>query len=172
MQLKNKQQQQKQFNRTKERFFRQNFREVWMTCSLEYVSYHTTDLYQILLVFYHVRVTHSCFHIQIQPHTFIHTCKNCDCPKNNIKDKLTPLEEADKTQWISTSWHILCLFPGLSFSSVSIQRKCYDGKFHNWPTTYIPTWIQEPISANQTGNLIWNFLAISSHKNNNNKILW
>ena len=44
MQLKNKQQQQKQFNRTKERFFRQNFREVWMTCSLEYVSYHTTDL--------------------------------------------------------------------------------------------------------------------------------
>ena len=115
-------------------------------------------------------VTHSCFH-KIQPHTLIHTCKNCDCPKNNIKDKLTP-QEADKTQWIPTSWHILCLFPGLSFSSVWIQRKCYDGKFHNWPTTYIPTWIQEPISANQIGNLIWNFLAISSHKNNNNKILW
>ena len=172
MQLKNKQQQQqqKQFNRTKERFYRQNFREVWMTCSLECLILCNRSLANPVGVL--SCESHAFSFHKIQPHTLIHTCKNCDCPKNNIKDKLTPLEEADKTQWIPTSWHILCLFPGLSFSSVWIQRKCYDGKFHNWPTTYIPTWIQEPISANQIGNLIWNFLAISSHKNNNNKILW
>lgn len=52
---------------------------------VQHISYHTIDLQQILLVFCHVRVTHSCFHIQTQPHIFIHTCNNCDCPKKQHK---------------------------------------------------------------------------------------
>lgn len=53
----------------------------------------------------------------------------------------------------------------VGFSSVCIHRKCYDGKFHNWPTTYIPPWVQEPISANQLGTIIQkNFGYIFIHK--------